>query len=72
MAQLAEVAGDYVPGLSADEYIRQSIVGPTAFLTPECPTGPCLPVMPNTYGQSLTKEEIDILTQYILSLPREK
>lgn len=69
---LAEVVSDYVPGLSAEEYIRQSILDPTTFLTPECPTGPCLPVMPNTYGQSLTDEEIDLLVKYILSLPPEK
>jgi len=69
---LAEVVDDYVPELNAEEYIRQSIVDPAAFLTPECPTGPCLNVMPNTYGQSLSEEEIDTLAKFILSLPPEE
>ncbi|MBE7470868.1 MAG: hypothetical protein DPW09_29775 [Anaerolineae bacterium] len=68
---LAEVAGSYVSGLSAEDYIRQSILEPGAFLAPECPTGPCLNIMPNTYGDSLSEAEVDTLVKFLLSLPPE-
>ncbi len=68
---LAEVAGSYVSGLSAEDYIRQSILEPGAFLAPECPTGPCLNIMPNTYGDNLSEVELDTLVKFLLSLPPE-
>jgi len=58
-----------VPGLSAEEYIHQSIVQPNAFVVPECPSGPCAPnLMPATYEQTLSPAELDGLVQYLLTL----
>jgi mono/diheme cytochrome c family protein len=66
---IATRAGSTVPGLSAEEYIRQSIVQPNAYVVPECPSGPCAPnLMPATYGQTLAPAELDGLVQYLLTL----
>lgn len=66
---IASRAGDTVPGLSAEEYIRQSIVEPNAFIVPQCPTGPCQPgLMPQNYGQNLAPAELDGLVEYLLTL----
>jgi nitric oxide reductase subunit C len=66
---LATRAGSTVPGLSAEEYIRQSIVQPNAYVVPECPNGPCAPnLMPQTYAQTLAPAELDGLVQYLLTL----
>lgn len=66
---LATRAATTVPGLSAEEYIHQSIVEPNAYVVPECPSGPCAPnLMPQTFGQSLSPAELDGLVQYLLTL----
>lgn len=58
-----------VAGLSAEEYIHQSIVDPNAHLVPECPAGPCQPnLMPQTFGTSLSEAELNGLVQYLLTL----
>lgn len=54
-------AGNIVPGQSAAEYIRTSIVKPTAYVTPNYQ-----PVMPGDYGQRMTEAEIEALVQYLL------
>lgn len=66
---IASRAGGTVPGLSAEEYIRQSILEPNAFIVPQCPTGPCLPnLMPQDYGQKLSPAELDGLVEFLLTL----
>jgi len=65
---LATRAGSTVPGLSAEEYIHQSIVQPNAYVVPECPSGPCAAnLMPQTYEQTLSPAELDGLVQYLLT-----
>jgi hypothetical protein len=55
--------------MSAEEYLRQSIVEPNYALAPVCPNGPCLPnIMPQDYGQRLTNEQIDAIVAYLLAL----
>ena len=40
-------AAERVPDMSAEAYIRQSILEPNAYLAPECPNTSCLPgIMP--------------------------
>lgn len=52
---------------SAEEYIRQAIVDPNAFIAPACPLGPCPPgVMPQAFGQVLSEERIKALVTYLL------
>lgn len=66
---IATRAGTEVAGLSAEEYIHQSIVDPNAFIVPECPTGPCSPnLMPQTFGSTLSEAELNGLIQYLLTL----
>ncbi len=52
----------------AATYIRQSIVDPNAYIVPECPTGPCVVgMMPQTFGQTLSEEEVEALVQFLLA-----
>jgi mono/diheme cytochrome c family protein len=66
---IATRAATTVPGQSAEEYITNSIVNPNDFIAPQCPNGPCQPgLMPQTYGQTLTEQELNGLVQYLLTL----
>lgn len=64
---LADRAGDYVEGLSAEEYLRQSIVEPNAHVV----EGFQPDVMPQNYEDGLTGEQIDNLVAYLLTLEAE-
>jgi cytochrome c oxidase subunit 2 len=46
------------------QYVTQSIKDPGAFTVPGYPKG----VMPSTFGQSLTPQQIDTLVKYLLSV----
>ena len=67
---IATRAGTRVDGQSAEEYIHTSIINPSAFIVPECPTGACASpsAMPANFGQTLKPEELDGLVQYLLTL----
>lgn len=53
--------------LSAEEYLRQSILEPGAFIYPDCPNGPCLDnVMPRDYGSRLSPDQLAILIDFLL------
>ena len=52
-----------VEGLSAEEYVRQSIVEPNAFVVDGFD-----PVMLTTFGDIMSAEEIDALVDYLLTL----
>lgn len=55
---------------SAEDFIRESILTPDAFLAAECPNGHCQPgQMPSTLADLLSKKEIETAVQYLLSLP---
>ncbi len=41
LGNIAEVGGTRVEGLTADEYVYNSILNPSAYIVPECPSGPC-------------------------------
>ncbi len=62
---------DRVSNMSAEEYIRQSILDPNAYLAPECPNGPCLAnIMPRDYQLRLSAKQVDLLVDYLLELER--
>jgi mono/diheme cytochrome c family protein len=61
---LASRAGDTVAGLTAEEYIRQSIMEPSAYVVPGFPDG----VMPQTFAETLTEEQIADLVAFLLTL----
>ena len=69
---LGAIAGGRRDGYSAEEYLRESIVDPGAFIVEECPLGQCLQVMPEKYGDLLSEEEIDAIVAYLLSLTTEQ
>jgi glucose/arabinose dehydrogenase len=61
---LSDVAGERVEGLSAEEYVHQSIVEPNAHVV----DGYLPNIMYQEYGERLTDEQIDALVAYVLGL----
>jgi hypothetical protein len=67
LSNIGILAAERVPGQSASEYLYASIVDPDAFLTADCPNGPCLAgIMPRDYGNRLRAEQTDLLVDYLL------
>jgi len=64
MAGIASRAGSRVPGQSAEEYIRESILLPDAHLVEDFPAG----TMPQVWGEELSNEQVDQLVAYLLTL----
>lgn len=64
LAGIGSVAGSRVEGLTAEEYLRQSITDPNAYVVAGYPAS----VMPNVYNDRLTAEQIDQLVSFMLSL----
>ncbi len=62
LSQIGAIAGTRVPGKSAEEYIRESIVQPSAYVVPGYP-----PVMPSFQGV-LSDQEINQVVEYLLTL----
>jgi nitrite reductase (NO-forming)/hydroxylamine reductase len=55
---------------TVEEYIEESIINPVIFITPDCPTGACQAgLMPPTFGDSLSAEELQAVVEYLASLP---
>ena len=64
LAGIGSVAGDRVPGLSAAEYLRQSILEPDAYVVEGYPAGQML----GGYEDTLTEQEIDALVLFLLTM----
>jgi nitric oxide reductase subunit C len=64
MAGIASRAGSQVSGLSAEDYIRQSILEPDAYVVEGFDPG----VMVQVWEDELTDEQIDSLISYLLTL----
>ncbi len=64
---LVAVAGSYVPGENAVEYIHQSIVDPQAFIAPGTPPYP-QNLMPQNWGTVLSPQDLNDVIAYLLSL----
>lgn len=62
-AGIAGRAGDRISGLSAEEYIRQSISEPDAFVVEEFDG-----MMYQNYQEELTEEQINDLVAFLLTL----
>ena len=58
LTSLADRAGDRVEGLSAEEYVRQSVLDPQAYIVDGY--GPQMPVLP------VDTAELDALVEYLL------
>lgn len=61
---IADRAGDRIAGLSPEEYLRESIIDPNAYIVEGFRAGQMLPI----YEDRLTPEEIDSLIEYLLTL----
>ena len=61
---IASRAGDRIAGLSAEEYIRESILEPNAYVVDGFTEG----MMLQTFGEILTNDEIDNLITFLLTL----
>ena len=68
LTDIATVAATRVPGQTAEEYIRESILDPNAFVVPDCPTGPCgIPtLMPLDISGTMEGEEYEDLVEFLL------
>ena len=64
LAGIAGQAGTRVSGKSAEEYLRESIVNPNAFVVEGFPSG----VMYQNYGKELSEQEIADLVAFLLTL----
>jgi len=68
MGNLHETASDRVDGQDAAEYVYTSIVEPDAYINEGYVGG----VMPKTYTESMSEEEIRALTAWLLDPAREQ
>lgn len=64
---LADRAGEYIEGMSAEAYLRESIVAPDAHVVEGYNPG----IMYQNYEEDLTDEQIDDLVAYLLTLEGE-
>lgn len=64
MAGIADRAGSTVAGQSAEDYLRESILDPDAYLVEGFPAG----TMPQVWDDELTSEQVDQLVAYLLTL----
>lgn len=65
LASIHEVAAGRVPALSADEYVRESILDPGAYTVPGYTSG-AMPALP------LDDEEVDALVAFLLDQGRSR
>ena len=61
---IADRAGERIPGMSAEEYLRQSILDPNAYVVPGYPEGQML----QTFGDLLTEEQVQDLIAFLMTL----
>lgn len=68
VANLPETAGSKVEGLSAEEYVHQSIVAPNEYINEGYAAG----IMPANFAERMTEEEINSLVTWLLDPNRER
>lgn len=57
---------------SVDEYLREAIEDPDAFIPADCPSGPCQPgQMPVTLADNLDDKQLDAIVAYLAGLPED-
>jgi mono/diheme cytochrome c family protein len=64
LLNIADKAGSYVPGQTAEQYIHESIVNPSAYVVPDYPDG----LMPQVWGDILSEQDIQDLVAYLFTL----
>jgi ferredoxin/mono/diheme cytochrome c family protein len=64
LSGVADRAETRVPGMSAEEYLREAVLDPDAYVVEGFRDGVMLPI----YGERLTPAQVDALVEYLLSL----
>lgn len=64
LADISETAAQRVEGMSAVEYIRESILYPNEYVVPGYAEG----IMPQSYNDALSEEQLNNLIAYLLTL----
>jgi coenzyme F420-reducing hydrogenase delta subunit/cytochrome c2 len=64
LAGIANTAAQRIPEMTAEEYLRESIVSPDAYIVEGYPPGQMLA----DFGENLSSKEIDNLISYLLTL----
>jgi len=62
LTQIGEIAATRKEGFSAEDYIRESILSPKAFVVEGFQ-----PLMPQNYGEQLSQQELDDLVAFLLA-----
>ncbi|MCB0005563.1 MAG: c-type cytochrome [Anaerolineales bacterium] len=68
LSNIGNTAADRVPGMSAEDYLRQSILEPNAHVVPDCPNNPCPSGAMPDYSTRLSAEQVDTLVDFLLSM----
>lgn len=61
---IADRAGLRIPGMTAEEYLRQSILTPNAYVVPGFPEGQMI----QNFGKILTEEQIEDLIAFLMTM----
>ncbi len=65
----ADLGDVRIEGYSAADYLYESILLPSAYISPECPTGPCAgppSAMPANFGTRMTVQDMADVMAYLL------
>ena len=64
LAGIGSEAASRVPGKSAEDYLRESVTQPSSYVAETFAAG----LMPETYSGQLTKQQVEDLVAFMLSL----
>ena len=64
LLDISDRAGERVDGQDADTYLHNSIINPNEFIVDTFTAN----LMPQTYGEILSEDEVDALVAYLMSL----
>ena len=73
LGNIGKDAETRVEGMSAEQYIYESILDPNAFIAPDCPNGSCNDpsVMRQDYPNLLSDQDMADLVEYYMTLKTE-
>jgi mono/diheme cytochrome c family protein len=72
LSHIGTEAASRKAGMSAEEYLRESILDPSAFIAPKCPAGPCpSPSIMPPVGSQMNEEDLDLVIAYLMALTGE-
>jgi len=72
LGNIAEVGATRIDGTTADDYVYHSILNPSEYIVPECPTGPCAgppSAMPSNFPLRMSENPQDLrdIMSYLLN-----